>query len=109
MTTGLTQYPISIGGNKQFGVYDHTGPASYQTGGETVPASDFGMATVDSVTTPQAQGYTLSGNYIVVVLYALALDNQSVILAWYYASSGQQVAQGTNLAGEHIRLEAKGV
>jgi hypothetical protein len=105
MTTSLAGYPISVG-DKQKGVYDHVGPASYQTGGESVPANDFGMSSIDFVL---MSAYSLSGNYIVIALYQTAQNVGSVVLTWYQTATGIQPPGGTNLSGEHVRMEVIGV
>lgn len=105
MTTPLTGYPLSLG-DKQRGVFDHTGPASYQTGGETVPANDFGMNLIDFVL---MSAYSLSGNYIVIAFYPLSQGVSTITLAWYQVATGIQPPQGTNLSTEHVRIEVTGV
>jgi hypothetical protein len=103
----LTGYPISAA-NRILNVLDHTGPASYTTGGENVPASDFNMSTLDIVLAAQL---TLSGNYSVLILYpAMGTGNvQSINIAWYAFPGGSQVSPGTNLTAEHIHLIAIGI
>ena len=107
MTTLLTGYPTSVA-NKRLAVADHTGPASYPTGGETLPATDMHMSGFDWVRVAQ---YTMSGTYQCVPLYpALAHGcTPTVKLAWYVVATGLEVANATNLSAEHIRLEAIGI
>jgi hypothetical protein len=105
MTTILTGYPISLG-DKQLGVYDHTGPSSYVTGGETVPANDFSMSTIDAVLMSQ---YSASGNYFIVVNYPTIANVNSVTFIWYQSLTYSQPPGGTNLSGEHFRIEVIGI
>jgi len=103
----LTGYPISVA-TRMESVFDHMGPKSYPTGGETIPANDVGMSSLEWVETAQ---YSMSGNYTVVVLYGvgLFLNVASVKIAWYNASDGSQVTNGTDLSGEHVRMLVKGI
>jgi hypothetical protein len=94
--------------DKLLGILDHTGPSNYATGGEVIYATDLGLLGIDFA---QVAAVSMSGNYTAIVLYPVNAFNscQHINLAWYVYSTGNQAAPGTNLSGEHIRLEVIGV
>ena len=107
MNNPLIGYPISVA-TRMEALFDHTGPKSYTTGGETIPANDLGMSSLEWI---QCAAYAMSGNYTVVVLYSAGLyfNVTQIKLAWYNVSDGSQVTGGTDLSGEHIRMLVKGI
>lgn len=109
----LPGYDTSFG-NKKAWVGDHHGPDSYVTGGETFSARQLGWGGFDFVVPgnfSQLQNLSMSGTYAVGVRFATTAVGAvaSVTLVWYVAATGLQVAQGTDLSDEAIRLFALGV
>ena len=114
--TGLKGYTDPIGKHAMW-AGDHTGPASYATGGETLkatggPGSYGGLRSIDQVV---PAGVSVSGNYCVQVQYTAVGQNTKVTLIWLYSplntlsqTAWTQVANATNLSGETIRLLAIG-
>src|SRR5271170_3303780 len=103
--TALPQYPNLIGLKVQT-VVRHTGPASYRTGGVKLAATLLELKRIDWV---DVAAYTVSGNYVVIVLYPPEQNNGNtyVILQWF-GLNGIEVTNGTNLSAEAIRLFALG-
>lgn len=101
----LPNYPHQVGAQKWV-IVDHSGPSSYVTGGETFLPGAFGMGSIDFIgmSIPAA---TMSGNYHISVAYTTGTSGQpvkSATFVWSSVSTGSEVAQGTNLSGEIIRL-----
>jgi hypothetical protein len=91
---------------------DHTGPASYTTGGETLGAINNqtgiafqGLGTLDYV---DVEGPTLSGNYYVYVQTTGTGERKTFKLVWVTATAGipssSQVTNATNLSAETLRI-----
>jgi hypothetical protein len=91
---------------------DHSGPASYVTGGETLGQinnqtgiTTLGLAVIDIVI---AVDNTISGNYGVLVQPVGKGEQKTFKLIWVTATAGiptsTQVTAGTNLSGETIKL-----
>ena len=97
--------PSSIGEEGSFAARGFGGPSSYNQG--TPPQlypSNFGLANV-KVFLPDS--CTASGTYFV----RLAHLNEGALAAtmrWYQSSSSSEVANGTDLSGEKIRVMAFG-
>lgn len=108
--------------DKQLGLYpagqaklipvDHTGPASYVQGGETLGAinnqtgiSTLGLAVIDIVI---AVDSTISGNYGLVVKPVGVGEQKTFKLIWVTATNGilssTEVTAGTVLSGETTKL-----
>ena len=85
---------------------DHTGPSSYQTGGESISSSVVG---IDVFFFVQAAAFSASGTYTLLVLYPTPGASTSFTLAWYVAATGVQVSNGVNLSAEHVRLIVGGI
>jgi len=90
---------------------DHTGPASYPTGGETVGTVNVpdgivvqGLSTIDMI---NVAGPTVSGNYAVIPQCTGTGNRKTWKLIWVTANSGipttTQVTNGTNLSAETVR------
>lgn len=91
---------------------DHTGPASYTTGGETFGSINnqtgitvLGLATLDFV---DPIGPTNSGNYFVYAIPTGIGERKTFTLVWVTATTGiptsTQVTNGTNLSAETVRI-----
>lgn len=102
---------FTIGQGKEITV-DHTGPASYTTGGETfgninnqTGISTLGLGSLDFV---DPIGASNSGNYFVYALPTGTGSRKTFKLIWVTATSGipssTQVTATTNLSGETVRL-----
>ena len=103
---GLQAEPVS--GRVKWTIMDHTGPASYVTGGETFPfqspyggPNNAGLSGVYFVVPCWSQ----DGTYYVQAKYAGAgAVRGTVQLVWYVAATGAQAASTTPLNGETVRL-----
>jgi hypothetical protein len=87
--TAVSGYTDIIGKHGAW-VGDHTGPASYTTGGETIQAVNFGLRSIDFVA---ADAVSFSGNYTVSVLTTKTLGaiKQTAKLIWRYMSTSSGV------------------
>ena len=105
--TILPDYPTKVG-NKTLVILDHTGPASYATGGETVSAGEWFFSGIDMAKTAPL---SMSGTYQVLTLYPAGgtARTTSVKLAWYVVATGLEVGAAVNLSAEHVRVEILGV
>lgn len=85
---------------------DHTGPASYVTGGETLGTPTYGGSNVLGTRgyTYVSGGMTNSGTYRVDCLYGGSGVRSQVKLRWTVVATGAQVAATTNLSAETVRL-----
>lgn len=103
---GLQAEPVS--GRVKWTFLDHTGPASYVTGGETFPTqsafggpNNAGLASVYFI----APTWSQSGTYFIVPQYAGPGGVRGTCqLLWFVTATGAQVAATTNLSGETVRL-----
>ena len=97
-------------------VFDHTGPTSYTTGGETIGninnqtgISFLGLATIDFL---DVMGTAVSGNYAVLAQPIGTGSRKTVKLLWVTATAGipstTQVTNATNLSAETVRLMVSG-
>lgn len=111
--TTLGIYPA---GQSKNIIVDHTGPASYTTGGETFGNLNnqtgitlLGLAVLDFV---DVQGPSVSGNYSAVVQITGTGERKTCKIIWVTATAGipstTQVTAATNLSGETIRLMVTG-
>jgi hypothetical protein len=95
------------GGRTRAVPLDHTGPASYVTGGETFPAqSTFGGPNSLGLSGVywSSGGLTESGNYIVVPIFGGGAGVHGTIKLKWYSAIGTEVTAATNLSAEKIRL-----
>lgn len=101
--TKLNDYPARLG-DKQWVIVDHTGPASYTTGGETLGnanaftgVSAQGLGSIDAVL-PGA-GVSVSGNYTFAAQPTGAGSRKTWNLLWYYAAAASGVTGVTSSGG----------
>ena len=100
---------------KYFMNWDHSGPASYSTGGETINAADLGMGGfefVDSMVDATAQLYAFiypinggNGNAVPsvkVIWYSLV----TATVGGQSQTAGTQVVSTTNLSTFFLRMQA---
>lgn len=107
--TMLTGYPHTTGG-QVWAVMDHSGPTSYTTGGETLTTFTLRLPGIDFISLPNP-AVTISGNYTVSIIYPSGYKGiplPSVTMKWYVVATGLEVANGTNLSSELIRIQAIG-
>lgn len=92
---------------------DHTGPASYTTGGETVGTlnnlTGIAILGLDSIDTILGSGsLSVSGNFWVVVQPTGTGVRKTYKILWFTATAGvpslTQVSAATNLSAETVRL-----
>ena len=79
-----------------------TGPSSYATGGESIPASAFGLNRVEVLLIELA--VNAAGT-----VRGLQYDASTGLLRWIVLDTGAEVANGTDLSGFSARAEAIGV
>ena len=79
---------------------EHPGPFSYIPGGEVVHSGP----PFPRIFAYIAAGLSYSGTYRVDCLYPSSGLRSAVTLKWTLAATGQEVAGGTNLSGETVRL-----
>ena len=103
---------FTIGAGKILPV-DHTGPASYTTGGETLGninnmtgISVAGLGSLDMIL--GSGTLSVSGNYWVIVKPVGTGPRKTFTLLWFTAAAGvpsfTQVTAATNLSAETVRL-----
>ena len=123
----LLEYEMQIG-VKKFMIVDHYGPKPYNNigtaskSGDVILAADIGWGGFDK-TSPLFAGYAFSGNYFVKVFTQTVTTTPSIgigagssyskfILQWFsataYGTVGSEVADGTDLSAEIVRLELIG-
>lgn len=100
-------FPDPVGGRSKLQIIDHTGPASYVTGGETFPQQNvyggpnsIGLAGVLWC----SGGFTESGNFYVVPICGGAGKVRGTITLKWFSAFGTQVTSTSNLSAEVIRL-----
>lgn len=96
-------------GNKIKICFDHQGPASYTTGGETLGVSGLNIGGIESVDSISS---SISGTYVARWLFnanALGEPFQTYKLQWFVLATGAEVGSGVNLSAEYIRLSITGV
>lgn len=104
----LPGYPQVIGSKNQY-VVDHAGPLSYVTNGEVYASSNLGTGGFDKAdggTSYSATAGGAGGTYTVQIIYpagSQGIGTSTVNLKWL--SAGTEVAAGTNLNGQYVRLE----
>src|ERR1700754_4410900 len=93
--TKLPDYPARLG-DKQLVVVDHTGPASYVTGGETIGAANNqtgiaiqGMGALDLII--GTGNLTVSGTYSVTAQPSGTGSRKTWLLKWIIAGNNQGV------------------
>jgi len=80
-----------------------TGPASYTTGGVLISATRFGLLTKLALVIPET--LSASGTYFVKILRTGTGTNvNTVLVQWFVQSTGAQVANGTSLSAESVRI-----
>jgi hypothetical protein len=82
---------------------EHKGPSKYTQGGETLTCGTNGYFGARAFAF-LIGGITYSGTYRVEAVYGGAGLRATVKLYWTNVSTGQQVANNTNLSGETVRL-----
>jgi hypothetical protein len=91
---------------------DHTGPASYTTGGETIGTTNaftgiavLGLSVIDFI---DCSGLSVSGNFWVQAQVTGTGSRKSWKLLWFTATASvpslTQVAAAVNLTAETVRL-----
>ena len=108
----LPGYDTSFG-NKKAWVGDHFGPASYVTGGERFTAHQLGWGGIDFILPgngSRIQILSMSRDYSISVLFDTAAVGAvpAVTIRWANVF-GAEVAQGTDLSAEAVRLFVLGV
>ncbi len=99
-TTGY----VDIWGKHGAAAIDHTGKASYVTGGDVLTASRYGLRSLDYVD----GGESFSGTYYVRGR-AIGTGNRTTYKAvWYVTATNAEVAAGVNLSAEKVKLFAFG-
>ena len=109
--TLLPDFPQNWG-SKTVAVLRHTGPASYTavtggsppTGGDSIPASAFGLSRIEAI----FGGMDDTGTYDVVASLAGKQEAASAILMWRTAAGAAEVGGGTNLSAKSVFLIAIG-
>ena len=105
--TLLQDFPQNWG-SKTVAIIRHTGPTSYTaitvasppTGGDSVPASAFGLSRLEAV----IGGLDDTGAYHVVGTLAGKQEATAVQLMWKTAVTGAEVAGATNLSAKSVFL-----
>lgn len=95
----LSQGGESREDNKRILYFDHDGPSSYTTGGETLNAADFNISAFDYV---EASGSDNSAHVCIPVFGAKG-EVRSIKLMWIL-TGGAEVAGAVNLSGRFCRL-----
>jgi len=115
--TILAGYEMQVGDKIEV-ICDHTGPVAYSNvitnagAGDVVNASDFNRGGIEDIA---VDAVAASGNFAVVVYVAKMKAGAavpSVILRWYNLSqttgaTTSEVANGTNLSAESVRLQMR--
>ena len=113
--TRLPGYPARMGDAVSI-IVDHSGPASYTTGGETIGVLNAstgialqGMASIDMV---QVGSPSISLNYVAYPICLGKGSRKTWKLLWVTATSGipstTQVSSAVNLSAETVRLQYTG-
>lgn len=78
-------------------IYDHTGPASYVTGGEKLTPQSLGLRNIDWVEPMRSA----SGAIVVIALSPAGNGGNatSIILQWQFTTTGSIASVGTGTAG----------
>ena len=97
-----------VNGRSKWVPLDHYGPSSYTTNGEVWPTqSPFGGPNSAGLSGVQwvNGGTSESGTYRIVPIFGGSASNKGTIkLKWITISNNTEVANGTNLSAEYIRL-----
>jgi hypothetical protein len=115
--TNLAGYEMKITDKLEM-ICDHAGPVSYQNvntnggAGDVVNASDFQRGGIEEIA---CDALAASGNFGVIIFVAKMKNGvavPSVILRWYNfnpatGSFTSEVANGTNLSAESVRLQIR--
>lgn len=99
----LTGY-VDIWGKHAAGAIDHSGKASYVTGGDTLTASRYGLRSIDYV----GGGLSNSGTYEVRGKATGAGAHTTYKLVWFVVATGAEVAAAVDLSAEKVRIFAFG-
>lgn len=101
---------INLGfGNRLAGLITWTGPASYSqistgsppTGGQSIPATAFGLKFLDGIV---LLGLDNTGAYGVEATVINPGKATSALLLWFVAHTGAEVSGATNLSGSSVTL-----
>jgi hypothetical protein len=93
-------------GGKFYGIADYSGPASYVSGGDAVDPHIFGFPNaILTLIGSEDQ----SNTYIAVPRPMASGFQVAWQLVWRTASTGAEVAPGTNLSTFTVRLSALGI
>jgi hypothetical protein len=105
--TQVPGFPDPVGGRSKIQIIDHTGPASYVTGGEIFPQQNafggpnsIGLAGVLWC----SGGVTESGNFIVEPIFGGGGAVKGTIKLKWSTAIGTEVTSTAGLASEKIRL-----
>lgn len=89
--------------------FDHQGPVSYATGGETVNASDLGVGGFEFI---DLENVTPSGTFMVQMqptAQGTGNATSSFLLIWFTTTAvgvqSTQVTNATNLSAQTVRLQ----
>jgi hypothetical protein len=110
----LPTYPSSPG-NKRWSIHGITGPASYTavtpgsppTGGQSVPATAFGLMNIGSACcTAGSDDGTYYANVFLSPFPKGGNGAPNIIVQWITAATGAEVAGATNLSARTLRILA---
>lgn len=107
-------YPKSPG-DERWSVVDVVGPASYTvvtagappTGGQVVPASAFGLQSIDAVFALAGTNGT-NGVRVIANPYNFGDSMANVTLMWIVLATGAQATAASNMSAQTVRLIAIG-
>jgi hypothetical protein len=115
--TILPGYEMQVGDKLEV-ICDHTGPASYSNvvtnggGGDVVSASDFNRGGIEEIAVDAVSSSGLYGVTIYAAKMKAGVAVPSVVLRWYNLSqttgaTTSEVANGTNLSAESVRMQVR--
>ena len=93
-------FNLAWSGNYNRRVGQYTGPASYATGGDTLPPEQLGLGNLDALL------FTVATNGTVVILLAY---NYTTEMVKAFDMAGAEIANGTDLSAYTARFEAIGL
>lgn len=109
--TQIPGFPDPVGGRSKLQIVDHTGPASYTTGGETFPQQNvyggpnsIGLSGVLWC----SGGVDESGTYLVVPVTGGGGKVGGTIKLKWFSALGTEVTSGADLSTKTIRLHIIG-
>lgn len=86
--------------NKKVTYFDHDGPASYTTGGETITAASLGLSVIDFVSTMAGD----NGTHFCIARISAKGEQPSFKLLWFTCVDGAEVANAANLSARFTRF-----